>query len=167
VLNRGEKALGALYPDEQNHQLFSVQMIFGEKKTLKNTDNSEEYDGMKLRSGIVVNIVDGDTVEEEQAARFVSSVFPFIVLERTSEETFPSSRLDCLVKKRRCRPELLLHRHILFNKLSRSNGDIREAVRLWCADQPDPACCGRGEERCGHISKWDVSRGTNMMFVSI
>jgi len=69
VLNRGEKALGALYPDEQNHQLFSVQRIFGEKKTLKNTDNSEEYDGMKLRSGIVVNIVDGDTVEEEQAVR--------------------------------------------------------------------------------------------------
>jgi len=42
------------------------------------------------------------------------------------------------------------------NKLSRWDGDIREAVNLWCSD---PAAA---EEKYGHISQWDVSRVTNM-----
>ena len=44
----------------------------------------------------------------------------------------------------------------ILNKLSRSDGDIREAVNLWCSD---PAAA---EEQYGHISKWDVSCVTNM-----
>ena len=44
----------------------------------------------------------------------------------------------------------------ILNKLSRSDGDIREAVNLWCSD---PAAA---EEKYGHISKWDVSCVTNM-----
>ena len=42
------------------------------------------------------------------------------------------------------------------NKLSRWDGDIREAVNLWCSD---PAAA---EKKYGHISQWDVSRVTNM-----
>lgn len=42
------------------------------------------------------------------------------------------------------------------NKLSRWDGDIREAVDLWCSD---PAAA---KEKYGHISQWDVSRVTNM-----
>ena len=45
--------------------------------------------------------------------------------------------------------------HIL-NKLSRWDGDISEAVNLWCSD---PAAA---EKKYGHISKWDVSYVTNM-----
>ena len=45
------------------------------------------------------------------------------------------------------------------NKLSRHDGDIREAVDLWCSD---PAAA---EEKYGHISKWDTSRVTNMRFL--
>ena len=44
----------------------------------------------------------------------------------------------------------------ILNKLSRSDGDIREAVNLWCSD---PAAA---EEKYGHISEWDVSCVTNM-----
>ena len=44
----------------------------------------------------------------------------------------------------------------ILNKLSRTDGDIREAVNLWCSD---PAAA---EEKYGHISNWDVSRVTNM-----
>ena len=44
----------------------------------------------------------------------------------------------------------------ILNKLSRSDGDIREAVDLWCSD---PAAA---EEQYGHISKWDVSCVANM-----
>ena len=45
------------------------------------------------------------------------------------------------------------------NKLSRHDGDIREAVDLWCSD-PDAA-----KEKYGHISKWDVSRVTDMSYL--
>ena len=41
-------------------------------------------------------------------------------------------------------------------KTFRYDGDIKEAVNLWCSD---PAAA---EERYGHISKWDVSCVTNM-----
>ena len=41
-------------------------------------------------------------------------------------------------------------------KLTRWDGDIKVAVNLWCTD-PDAA-----EKEYGHISKWDVSRITNM-----
>ena len=44
----------------------------------------------------------------------------------------------------------------IYNKLSRWDGDIKEAVKLWCSD---PAAA---EEKYGHISKWDVSHVTNM-----
>jgi len=44
----------------------------------------------------------------------------------------------------------------IYNKLVRWDGDIREAVKLWCSD---PAAA---EEKYGHISKWDVSRVTDM-----
>ena len=44
----------------------------------------------------------------------------------------------------------------LLNKRTRTDEDIREAVKLWCSD---PAAA---EEKYGHISKWDVSRVTNM-----
>jgi len=40
--------------------------------------------------------------------------------------------------------------------LRRSDGDIREAVDLWCSDR------AAAEEKHGHISHWDVSRVTNM-----
>jgi surface protein len=41
-------------------------------------------------------------------------------------------------------------------KTFRCDGDIKEAVALWCSD---PAAA---EEKYGHISKWDVSCVTNM-----
>ena len=44
----------------------------------------------------------------------------------------------------------------MFNKLSRWNGDIKEAAELWCSD---PVAA---EEQYGHISKRNVSRVTNM-----
>jgi len=51
--------------------------------------------------------------------------------------------------------------HILFgpyllNNKSKWDGDIHEAVKLWCSD---PAAA---EQKYGHISKWDVSRVTNV-----
>ena len=54
--------------------------------------------------------------------------------------------------------------HIVFgpyicNKLSRSDGDIRDAVKLWCSD---PAAA---EAKYGHISQWDVSHVTDMSMV--
>jgi surface protein len=44
----------------------------------------------------------------------------------------------------------------ILNKLSRTDEDIREAVKLWCSD---PAAA---EKKYGHISKWDVSHVINM-----
>ena len=44
----------------------------------------------------------------------------------------------------------------ILNKLSRSDGDIREAVNLWCSDRT------AAEEQYGHISDWDVTCVTNM-----
>ncbi len=44
----------------------------------------------------------------------------------------------------------------ILNKLSRCDGDIKEAVNLWCKG---PAAA---EKKYGHISKWDVSHVTNM-----
>ena len=49
-----------------------------------------------------------------------------------------------------------IFRPYLLNNLSRWDGDIREAVNLWCWN---PAAA---EERYGHINKWDVSHVTNM-----
>jgi len=46
---------------------------------------------------------------------------------------------------------------LLDKRLRRSDGDIREAVSLWCSDR------AAAEEKHGHISHWDVSRVTNMM----
>jgi len=45
---------------------------------------------------------------------------------------------------------------LLDKMLRRSDGDIREAVNLWCSDR------AAAEEKHGHISYWDVSRVTNM-----
>jgi surface protein len=45
---------------------------------------------------------------------------------------------------------------LLDKRLRRSDGDIREAVNLWCSDR------AAAEETHGHISHWDVSRVTNM-----
>ena len=44
----------------------------------------------------------------------------------------------------------------ILNKLSRWDGDIQEAVNLWCSD---PAAA---EKKYGHISEWDVSCVTTM-----
>ena len=41
-------------------------------------------------------------------------------------------------------------------KLRRTDGDIREAVNLWCSHRAE------AEERYGHISDWDVSSVTDM-----
>jgi surface protein len=41
-------------------------------------------------------------------------------------------------------------------KLWRTDGDIREAVNLWCIDRAEAI------KRYGHISEWDVSSVTNM-----
>jgi surface protein len=45
---------------------------------------------------------------------------------------------------------------LLDKRLLRSDGDIHEAVNLWCSDR------AAAEERHGHISHWDVSRVTSM-----
>jgi len=45
---------------------------------------------------------------------------------------------------------------LLDKRLRRSDGDIREAVDLWCSDR------AAAEEKHGHISHWDVSRVTSM-----
>jgi len=45
---------------------------------------------------------------------------------------------------------------LLDKRLRRSDGDIHEAVKLWCSDR------AAAEEKLGHISYWDVSRVTNM-----
>jgi len=45
---------------------------------------------------------------------------------------------------------------LLDKRLRRSDGDIREAVNLWCSDR------AAAEEKYEHISYWDVSRVTNM-----
>jgi surface protein len=45
------------------------------------------------------------------------------------------------------------------NKLSRWDGDIRDAVALW---HSNPVAA---EERYGHISQWDTSRVTNMSYL--
>ena len=52
-----------------------------------------------------------------------------------------------------------MFRPYLLDKKFRWNGDIREAVKLWCSD---PAAA---EERYGHISQWDVSCVTNMGYL--
>jgi len=88
---------------------------------------------MKLRSGNAVKRV-GDAEKEKQAKEVTSnSVFPFF--ESLREEALYV--LTCLVKKRGFRPEFLRYTFgpFLFNKLSRTNGDIREAVNLWCSDR--------------------------------
>jgi surface protein len=48
---------------------------------------------------------------------------------------------------------------LLDKRLRRSDGDIREAVNLWCSDR------AAAEEKHGHISHWDVSRVTDMSFL--
>ena len=49
-----------------------------------------------------------------------------------------------------------MFRPYLYNKLSRWDGDIHDAVKLWCSDR------AAAEKQYGHISKWDVSHVTNM-----
>ena len=78
------------------------------------------------------------------------------------EETYHV--LACLYRKRKDFPGIgfnpdFLHAMFgpnLLNKKSRWDGDIHKAVKLWCSD---PAAA---EEKYGHVSKWNVSRVTNM-----
>ena len=62
------------------------------------------------------------------------------------------------MKKRGFQPDFLRATFgpLLLNKTSRWDGDIHKAVKLWCSD---PAAA---EQKYGHMSKWDVSRVTNM-----
>jgi len=110
---------------------------------------------MKSRGSSVVENVAGEPGEDEQAVEvIVKPVFPFFV--SLKEEALYV--LACLVKKRGFRPEFLRYTFgpFLFNKMSRTNGDIHAAVNLWCSDR------AAAEEKYGHISHWDVSRVTNM-----
>jgi len=62
--------------------------------------------------------------------------------------------LACLMQKRGFQPDFLyaMFGPLLLNKNFRLDGDIREAVKLWCSD---PAAA---EQKYDYISKWDVSR---------
>jgi len=85
-----------------------------------------------------------------------------VVVNTLKEEAYHI--LACLYRKRKDFPAIGFNPDflratfgpLLFNKLSRCDGDIREAVDLWCSD---PAAA---EKTYGHISQWDVSRVTNM-----
>jgi len=89
-------------------------------------------------------VVDAEEKEEE------------VIVNPLKEEAYHA--LACLMKKRGFRPDFLratFGPHLL-NKTSRLDGDIHEAVKLWCSD---PAAA---VQKYGHTSKWDVSRVTSM-----
>ena len=45
------------------------------------------------------------------------------------------------------------------SKYTRTDGDIKEAVEMWCSD---PEAHTKAETRYGHISNWDVNQVTNL-----
>ena len=81
-------------------------------------------------------------MNEEEAYAFIGS------LHRVSK-MYKIQRFNADFTKKMFGPYIL-------NKLSRSDGDIHEAVNLWCSD---PAAA---QKKYGHISDWDASCVTNM-----
>ena len=88
----------------------------------------------------------------------MSNIKPKNILYETYHFIWCLNRAMKKCKLLRFTPDFI---HIMFgpyicNKLSRWDGNIRDAVELWYSD---PATA---EKIYGHISQWDVSRVTNM-----
>jgi hypothetical protein len=104
-----------------------------------------------MSDAVSMEAAGGDSGKAEEAVEAVNPI---------KEEAFAA--LLCLrVKIPQLQPDFLkkMLGPFLVSKKCRWNGDIKTAVNLWCSD-PDAA-----EKKYGHISKWDLSRVTNMDYL--